>query len=281
LIGLPERYLAPTDGEMFTGEMYYWDSLWIARGLRGTDFERLIPGLARNLGSLMRRFGIIPNASRYYFTSRSQPPVFMALLRLAWEVLERREGREAANAFLRPMVKLAIREHHNVWMGESHPNHRKVHCGLSRYFDANYSHFAAVCESGWDHTTRFDDRCLDHLAIDLNALLHGRELDIAWALDTLGRPRAANQWRRRAELRADVINELMWDEASGFYFDSATLHQGLWPTSTFAPAGCTGSSSDSTCSSRSMPNCRSRSSADDPTVPTSEGYPRVNAFERT
>src|SRR5436189_3044915 len=70
LIGLPHRYLVPSDGPMFQ-EMYYWDSYFMALGLVGTAHESLILDLTENLAYLFRRFGVIPNASRYYFLSRS------------------------------------------------------------------------------------------------------------------------------------------------------------------------------------------------------------------
>ena len=73
LIALPHPYLIPSDGAMFQ-EMYYWDSYFMSLGLVGTEHEHLIVDMAENMASLYRRFGIIPNANRYYFLSRSQPP---------------------------------------------------------------------------------------------------------------------------------------------------------------------------------------------------------------
>ena len=104
LIGLPHPYLVPADEAMF-GEMYYWDSYFMAQGLVGTAHEDLIPGLAENLGSLYRRFGVIPNGSRFYFLSRSQPPFFTSLIWLAHEVLSRREPDRAAPFLAAPFAE--------------------------------------------------------------------------------------------------------------------------------------------------------------------------------
>mgnify|MGYP001236563940 CR=1 FL=1 len=217
LIGLPRPYVVPSDGAMFQ-EMYYWDSYFMALGLVDTLHELLIVDMVENLAFLYRRFGVIPNASRYYFLSRSQPPFFTALTWLAYEVLRKR-GDPEADRFLRRMTRLAEQEHESVWMGTQQPHYRQVFAGLSRYFDINVLDVLAACESGWDHSTRCDDRWLQHLPVDLNAILHVREQDLARAAELLGTPLRAAHWRRRAEERAAAIQRLMWDEQLGFFFD--------------------------------------------------------------
>jgi alpha,alpha-trehalase len=227
LIGLPHPYLVPAGGAMF-GEMYYWDTYFMALGLVGTAHEDMIPGLAENMGSLYRRFGVIPNGSRFYFLSRSQPPFFTSLIWLAHEVLSHREPDKAA-PFLARLMRLAEREHETVWLGTAQPHHRQVYRGLSRYFDINYLDILAACESGWDHGTRCDDRWLEHLPVDLNAILYAREIDFARAAELLGRPRAAATWRARAAERAAVVQDLMWDEEAGIFFDYDFVVERLTP----------------------------------------------------
>jgi alpha,alpha-trehalase len=69
LIGLPHPYVAPAEavGQRMFQEMYYWDSFFTALGLFGTPHAGLIAGMAENMAALYRRFGVIPNASRFYF----------------------------------------------------------------------------------------------------------------------------------------------------------------------------------------------------------------------
>lgn len=217
LIGLPCRYLVPSDGSMFQ-EQYYWDSFFMGLGVVGTEHEQLIVDMAVNMAHLVRRFHLIPNSSRFYMLSRSQPPMFTSLIWLAHDVKQRR-GDPDTREFLQEMIAVAIQEHEQVWMGTAQPHHRQVFAGLSRYFDINYLHILASCESGWDHSTRCDDRWLDHLPIDLNAILYARERDFARAADYLGQPAEAYEWCRRAAQRAEVINELMYDAEKGFFFD--------------------------------------------------------------
>ncbi len=217
LIALPRPYLIPAHTAFFQ-EMYYWDSYFIALGLRDTPHEQLILDIAENLAALFRRFRIIPNASRYYFLSRSQPPFLTAMIWLAFEIKERR-GDADALGFLRRLMRTAEREHEIVWLGTAQPNIRQVYNGLSRYFDINHLDVLASCESGWDHSTRCDDRWLQHLPVDLNSILYAREQDFARAAALLDTPRRASWWRRRAADRARAMQELMWDEETGFFYD--------------------------------------------------------------
>lgn len=221
LIGLPRPYIVPAapQGNAMFQEMYYWDSFFITLGLYGTPHEERITDIAENMAYLLRRFGVIPNGTRYYFLSRSQPPFFMALVRMIAE----RIG--ADDAWLAEMLALAVGEHERVWHGTQQPHHRLVYRGLSRYFDINYLDMLASGESGWDHSTRCEDRWLEHLPVDLNSILYSREQDFAWAYDKLGKADEAAAWRKRADERATTIRELMWDEVAGFFYDYDYAHQ--------------------------------------------------------
>ena len=232
LIGLRRPYLVPSDGAMFQ-EMYYWDSYFMALGLRGSKLESMIPGMAENLAELMRRFLIIPNGSRFYFTSRSQPPFFTALVWEAYRVKLAR-GDPDLHAWLSEMLHVAELEHQTVWMGAAQPHDRLHASGLSRYFDINYLDILASCESGWDHSTRCDERWLEHLPVDLNSILYTCELDMARMAETLGDSSRAELWRVKAEARGEVVRELLWDNSSGFYLDYDFENQQLNPHASLA-----------------------------------------------
>jgi len=90
LIGLPKPFIVPSyaEGHEFDyNELYYWDSYFQVQGMIGqagqpiengfkTPEQRkeLVLGVLEDLVHIFRRFKIIPNASRLYLTSRSQPP---------------------------------------------------------------------------------------------------------------------------------------------------------------------------------------------------------------
>ena len=228
LIGLPRPYLVPATDPVrpLFQEMYYWDSFFTSLGLVGTAHEWLVFDMAENMAALIERFGFVPNGNRYYFTSRSQPPFFTMLARLAHGIKAAR-GDQDADEYLRRMIRLSVREHEICWLGEKHPHERRKYRGQSRYHDINYSHFLASCESGWDHSTRCDGdrpgseagRWMDFLPVCLNCILYVREVDHAWALGQLGAAGEAQYWRGAAETRGETLRELMWDPKKGFFFD--------------------------------------------------------------
>jgi alpha,alpha-trehalase len=217
LIGLPQPYLVPSEDPIFR-EMFYWDSYFIALGLLETEHQAHIFGMIKNMVHLLNRFGVMPNGSRYYFLSRSQPPFLTQLIKLALEV-KQRHNHSDITTWLAPLLEVAVQEHQIVWLGEQHPHHRLVYRGLSRYFDINYLHDLACCESGWDHSPRCSERWLEHVQVDLNSILYVREKDFASFYTLLGQPEPAALWQSRAEARAKVMQEVFWDQAQGFYFD--------------------------------------------------------------
>lgn len=77
-------------------------------------------------------------------------------------------------------------------------------------------------ESGFDITNRFGPFSIDiiHYApVCLNVLLYQMELDTAKINEILGYSEIASQWRDRAFLRQERINQFLWDEETGLYFD--------------------------------------------------------------
>ncbi|HKP86817.1 MAG TPA: trehalase family glycosidase, partial [Blastocatellia bacterium] len=80
----------------------------------------------------------------------------------------------------------------------------------------------AMRESGHDPSNRFgafNIGVLEILPVDLNCLLYQMELDLAEVAAIVEGESEAALWKRRAEARAALINELMWDEERGLYFD--------------------------------------------------------------
>lgn len=233
LIGLPYPYVVPSavpqDGFVFE-EMYYWDSYFTAQGLLQSGRIELAEGMLENVLFLYKRFHIIPNASRFYFTSRSQPPLLTRFIFAIYDA-----GRKN-DAWLRERIEIAEREYYGVWLNETQPNRRCVYKGLSRYYDINVLDDLAECESGWDMTTRFYGNCLSYTPIDLNCLLHMYESDIAKAYDILHQPDTAEVWRGKAALRAQTINDELWSERKGFYFDLdyvAGAHSDIWSLASY------------------------------------------------
>jgi alpha,alpha-trehalase len=216
LIGLPKPFLVPSfeEGHEFDyNELYYWDSYFMVQGLLDEQNKELVLGILENLVYLFERFKIIPNASRLYLTSRSQPPLLTSFI---WDVYD---AYDMDRKWLARMISTAEQEYNTVWMGTVKPNARQIYMGLSRYYDFNYLHDIAETESGWDMTPRFGRKCLDYLPIDLNTLLYKYEMDFARYYRLINDLRTAAKWEVAAQHRKETIDNLMWNNLRGFYYD--------------------------------------------------------------
>lgn len=213
LIGLPNPYIVPSNEDIFQ-EQYYWDSYPVVRALiNHPKYWRLAVGMVDNLISLVKRFGIVPNASRFYFLSRSQQPLLSSMI---WLVFQRTGDLD----WFRDSIRWLEYEYEHVWMGKTHlRNFRHVYMGLSRYYDLNAIHALAEAESGWDSTARFDGRCMDFVPIDLNCLLYLYEHDLQKAYEVLGEEKKVEKFKKLSFARERTISKLMWDKSVGYYFD--------------------------------------------------------------
>jgi alpha,alpha-trehalase len=80
---LPHPYIVP--GGRFR-EIYYWDSYFTMLGLKESGEVQVIEDMVRNFAHMIRTYGHIPNGSRTYYLSRSQPPFFALMVDLLAEL---------------------------------------------------------------------------------------------------------------------------------------------------------------------------------------------------
>ncbi|MBE9080334.1 alpha,alpha-trehalase [Romeria aff. gracilis LEGE 07310] len=91
-----------------------------------------------------------------------------------------------------------------------------------RLTDLFYKGDRSMRESGLDPTNRFGPFSVDIISyapVCLNVLLYQMELDMAEIDDILGHPSSVSVWRKSAEQRRKLIDQYLWDEASGLYLD--------------------------------------------------------------
>jgi alpha,alpha-trehalase len=110
-------------------EMYGWDSYFETLGLLADGRIELAKGMAENFAYEIKHYGKILNANRSYYLCRSQPPF---LTDMAIRVYERLDpAKEEENkAWLREILKSAIKEYHTIWMAEPRLDKKTM---LSRY----------------------------------------------------------------------------------------------------------------------------------------------------
>ena len=121
LLYLPHPYVVP--GGRFN-EMYGWDSYFIQRGLLRDGELALARAMTDNFLYEIAHYGMILNANRTYFLTRSQPPF---LTEMILGVYDRTQDRR----WLRSTLP-SIERDYAFW---THAPHLVEATGLSRYFD--------------------------------------------------------------------------------------------------------------------------------------------------
>jgi alpha,alpha-trehalase len=252
-IHLEQPYVVP--GGRFR-EMYYWDSYFTMLGLVADKRDDLVESMIDNFTSLIERFGHIPNGTRTYYLSRSQPPFFALMLDLS----------KQTDTAVRARRLAALRKEYAYWMaGEGCAQKSKKPCDrvmpmpdgslLNRYWDDRdtprdesfaedrataakasgrppeqmYRNLRAGAESGWDFSSRWltDPKDLSTIEttsivpIDLNALLWAIERHIAKQCAQAGDRPCAKEFVKRADLRKASVDRYLWLGKEARYSDWA------------------------------------------------------------
>ena len=223
-IGIPEKYTVPCISGGFT-EMFYWDTYFTNKGLILAGKTELAKSNCNNIAFMINKFGYMPNGSSLSFLGRSQPPFFALMVKDVFEAT----GDEK---WLEVMLK-DIEKELNFW--ETKRKGGQLNRYYGDYDDATLEGFAkmvsgrikidqtrdlveagldyiAEAESGWDFTGRFNGRCADYNAVDLNSLLYAAE-------KFLGEQSGYEKWKIKAQERKAKINEILFDEKQGVFID--------------------------------------------------------------
>src|SRR5580658_9524948 len=206
LLYLPYPYVVP--GGRFN-EMYGWDSYFTLLGLVRDGEMDLAKDMTENFIYEIQHYGMILNANRTYYLTRSQPPF---LTEMILEVY-RRTGDLEWLASTVPAI------------GEYYKTHSVPEYDVSQFYNAAtdeltrlfYDGDRAMRESGFDPSARFGPFSVDIIhynPVDLNCLLYRMEMDMAAILTMLER-QDASSWADRASVRAATINKLMWNPNAG------------------------------------------------------------------
>lgn len=227
-IGLPHHFVSPNDTK-FKNDEFYWDSYFIALGMLASgnkEHVHLIKGVAENFQFMQRKYGIIPLRNRFFNLGISQPPFFSSLVKELHAFVNNKR-------WLREMAESVSGELRDYWEDERHQVN-----GLSRYCDRYMIHLTSEHESGWDMTSRFHDKCMHILPVDLNCQLYVYERDLAEFFAELGDIEKQKEFETRAHKRKDLINTYCWDEEQGFYFDynhHSDHRESFWSLAGFYP----------------------------------------------
>lgn len=240
-LALPAPYVVP--GGRFR-EIYYWDSYFTMLGLKVDGRDDLVESMLADFVSLIERYGHIPNGTRTYYLSRSQPPFFALMVGLS-----NSDSPSLAKARL-----AALRAEHAYWMRGTTCAERQGACErvvrmpdgtlLNRYWDDKdsprdeswaedvatarasnrdpatvYRHLRAGAESGWDFSSRWladpsrlaTIRTTEIVPVDLNSLLWTLETAIAERCRAVGEIDCASEFAAHSDRRRATIERYLWD----------------------------------------------------------------------
>lgn len=250
MIGLDRPYVVP--GGRFR-EMYYWDSYFTMLGLAADGRDDLVEAMIDNFTSLIERFDHIPNGTRSYYLSRSQPPFFALMLDLS----------KQTDGTVRARRLAALRKEHAYWMAGDACVAATGACKrvvrmpdgsmLNRYWDDRdtprdesfaedrataakatgrqpadvYRDLRAGAESGWDFSSRWlgdpgdltTIRTTRVVPVDLNALLWAMEKRIEKGCRTAGDRPCVTEFAARANRRKAAVDRYLWAPREGRFSD--------------------------------------------------------------
>jgi alpha,alpha-trehalase len=250
LLALPRPYVVP--GGRFR-EMYYWDSYFTMLGLLESGRRELVEDMVRDFAYLIDTYGHVPNGTRTYYLSRSQPPFFFEMVGLL-------STDDPAKAFAQYLPQL--QREYAYWMqgsaglrpGRAHRHVVALPDGsiLNRYWDDRdtprdesyaqdmelarasrrreplvFRDIRAAAESGWDFSTRWFADPKDRASIDttelvpgdLNSLLFGLENAIRLGCERRSDASCARKFAARAAVRRAAIDRYLWDPSARAYLD--------------------------------------------------------------
>ncbi|KQS02353.1 trehalase [Sphingomonas sp. Leaf357] len=247
---LPRRYVVP--GGRFR-ELYYWDSYFTMLGLARSGRQDLVEDMIADFGSLIDRYGHIPNGTRSYYLSRSHPPFFYLMAGLSQDDSD--AGRQRRLGWMVAEHRYWMAGEDSIAPGEEHARVVRLGDGalLNRYWDdcalprdeswvedvdlareaadrpagEVWRDLRAAAESGWDFSSRWlgDGRTLATIRttrivpVDLNSLMHGLESAIAEGHAAAGALDVAASFTARATARRRAIETHLWHDAGGYYTD--------------------------------------------------------------
>lgn len=193
-------------------DMYCWDTHFINQALIQHGHGAMALNNVRNQFSLIDRFGFVLNGNRTHYLTRSQTPL------LWWSVaslLEHGQGKEFA---LEAYPRLE-REYNGYWRA----THHVTPTGLSRAFDLGdpglTPELAAEAETGLDFTPLFGGDVRNCNPLIINAALIGYANTLASVAQTLNLRDKARHYALEAKKLSRLVDELCWDDETGFYFD--------------------------------------------------------------
>lgn len=207
-IFLPYDYVVP--GGVFD-MMFYWDSFFIIVGLQhNPEFHYLIKNITDNCLYMVDNFGRVLNCNKKECATRSQLPYLTSMINIVYDIY-------SDDKWLDSAYKLALKEYKEYWCSGVH----LLNNGLSRFYeDSGDNYITRNSEVSWDTSPRYDDDdTVDLAPIDLNSNLFLYEIHFSEYFSKIGNMKSALEFKKKAEKRKGLIDEFLWSEEDGLFYD--------------------------------------------------------------
>lgn len=229
-------------------EFYYWDSYWVIRGLLITEMYTTARGMLENFASIVERYGFIPNGGRIYYSGRSQPPLFIPMVK---------EYLDATNdiQFISDHIDIFEKEF-QYWMNNKlvevnghmlatygdqssgpRPESYSEDVETSEAFataeekEEHFAHLKAAAESGMDFSSRWfilngtnegtlvNLKCRSIVPVELNAILFWNAKILAEFYLITGNVSKSAEYEAKAQEIYAAVQAILWHDDVGAWLD--------------------------------------------------------------
>lgn len=209
----PFPYATPsgaTDGGY--DNLYGWDTYFINIGMLALGLYDQVRDQILDQLLLIERYGKVLNGNATFYLTRGQPPLLP-------ESVVRYHAARPDIDLLRQAYPLLVREYTDWWTASGH----RTPTGLSTNYDSGdptlAPNYAAEAETGLDWTPIFGGDVLRCVPLLTNSVLVRYTNALASIATAIGAESDVARWRRESRNRASRMNELCWDDASGWFLE--------------------------------------------------------------
>ncbi len=226
---------------------------FIVLGLLHDKQIQLAGNMVNNLIYEINHYGTILNANRTYYLERSNPPLLTEMILAYYQTTKDKKWLATTLPAIEKLHRYWVTPPHllpeiglsrfyasgiGACPEESEEYYQKVLDFFKTnslpdrflYYDQEkhaltdlfYVSDRSLRESGFDITAKFGPfgaGILDFVPVDLNTLLYKMEEDASLIYSILNKKKRAEIWKNRAKKRAQLINQYLWDDEKGLYFD--------------------------------------------------------------
>ncbi|BFG05708.1 mucin-5AC [Drosophila madeirensis] len=249
-------------------EFYYWDSLWIIRGLLHCGMHATARGMIDNFLSIVRQYGFVPNGGRIYYYGRSQPPMLLHMMKAYVDVtLDEKYAMQSLplleaefdNFVEKHQVQVKGRTmyHYQDYSTGPRPESYREDVASAAEFlsepekERHYTQLKSACESGMDFSSRWfiardgtnrgtlkDIQTTSIVPVDLNVILFRSAKILAEFNRKAGHNSKVEEYSDIACGLVKAVRDVLWNEEAGIWLDYDMLNNRPRPyfsASNFSP----------------------------------------------